>query len=184
MNRFRFFLAPIVAVALLSNTTRAEPALKDVFKDYFLIGAALNERQFTAKDPSETALILAQFNSTTPENVLKWESIHPEPDKYRFDSADAYVSFGEKHQMFIIGHTLVWHQQTPNWVFQNEKDGPATRDLLLARMSNHIHTVVTRYQGRVKGWDVVNEALSDDGSLRDSPWRKIIGDDFVLKAFE
>jgi endo-1,4-beta-xylanase len=164
--------------------TAAEPSLKDTFKDYFLIGAALNERQFTAKDPAETMLILRQFSSTTPENALKWESVHPEPDEYRFEAADKYVAFGESNRMFIIGHTLIWYQQTPSWVFRNDKGEPASRDLLLARMRNHIHTVVGRYKGRVKGWDVVNEALADNGMLRASAWQRSIGDDFIIKAFE
>ena len=174
--------AALAAVALLPPA-QTGPTLKAAFKDHFLIGAALNEGQFTGKAPLQTELIARQFNSITPENAMKWESIHPEPEKYDFEAADCFVEFGEKHGMFIVGHTLIWHQQTPKWVFENDKGQPATRELLLARMSNHIHTVVGRYQGRVKGWDVVNEALRDSGALRDSPWRKIIGDDFLVQAY-
>ena len=86
--------------------------------------------------------------------------------------------------MFIVGHTLVWHSQTPRWVFQDASGAPLGRDTLLARMREHIHTVVGRYKGRIKGWDVVNEALDEDGTLRNSPWRRIIGDDYIAKAFE
>jgi len=149
-----------------------------------MIGAALNESQFNERDHAQDTLIKAQFNSITPENVMKWERIHPESDKYEFGPADQYVAFGEKNHMYVIGHTLVWHQQTPRWVFQDEKGEPADRDTLLNRMSNHIHTVVGRYRGRVKGWDVVNEALNEDGTMRQSPWLKTIGDDYLIKAFE
>jgi endo-1,4-beta-xylanase len=86
--------------------------------------------------------------------------------------------------MFVDGHTLVWHSQTPRWVFENAQGQPLSRDELLARMKNHISTVVGRYKGRIKGWDVVNEALNEDGTLRASPWMRIIGPDYLAKAFQ
>ncbi len=160
-----------------------KPSLKSAFDGDFLIGAALNPEQFYGRDSLGAALVRQQFNSITPENVMKWEVIHPEPDRYDFTDADRYVDFGEENGMFVVGHTLVWHSQTPHWVFENEDGSPASRDTLIARMEDHIRTVVGRYKGRVKGWDVVNEALNEDGSLRDSPWRRIIGDDFLSRAF-
>jgi endo-1,4-beta-xylanase len=86
--------------------------------------------------------------------------------------------------MVIIGHTLVWHSQTPQWVFEDDSGKPVDRDTLLKRMHAHISTVVGRYKGRIKGWDVVNEALNEDGTLRDSKWKQIIGDDYILKAYQ
>ena len=86
--------------------------------------------------------------------------------------------------MFIVGHTLIWHSQTPDWVFRDDQGKPVDREMLLARMREHIFTVVGRYRGKIAGWDVVNEALNEDGTLRNSPWRKIIGDDYIAKAFE
>jgi endo-1,4-beta-xylanase len=86
--------------------------------------------------------------------------------------------------MFIVGHTLLWHQQIPRWVFRNEKDQPLSREALLERMRHHIQTVVGRYKGRIAGWDVVNEALNDDGTLRRTQWLSIIGEDYLLKAFQ
>ncbi|MEP6729944.1 MAG: endo-1,4-beta-xylanase [bacterium] len=163
---------------------QSTPALKDLFRDAFLVGTALAPRQFNGEDRATVALIKAQFNAITPENVLKWETVHPSPDVFNFGPSDAYVRFGEANNMFIVGHTLVWHSQTPRWVFQDSSGKPLTRDALLARMKNHIETVVGRYKGRIKGWDVVNEALNDDGTMRPSPWQRIIGDDFVIKAFE
>lgn len=160
------------------------PSLKDAFHDSFRIGAALNAAQFTEEDARGAALVKQQFNSITPENVLKWERVHPKPGVYDFDLPDRYVAFGEKNRMLIIGHTLVWHSQTPKWVFQDEKGNPVDRETLLSRMRDHIQTVVGRYKGRIAGWDVVNEALNDDGTLRQSPWRKIIGEDYIAKAFQ
>jgi endo-1,4-beta-xylanase len=163
----------------------AQPmTLKDAFKHDFLIGAAINRAQFSGEDQRGDPIIKAQFNSTTPENILKWESVHPQPEQYDFTGPDRYVQFGESNHMYIIGHTLVWHNQTPRWVFQDGQGNPVSRQVLLARMQDHIATVVGRYKGRIKGWDVVNEALNEDGSLRDSPWRKIIGDDYIEKAFQ
>lgn len=176
----------LLTVGFLTATgcVAAQPGLKQAFQGKFFIGAALNESQFTEKNTAQAALIKNEFNTITAENVMKWEKIHPTPDQFDFSLADRFVEFGEKNGMFIVGHTLVWHEQTPAWVFEDGKGGPADRTLLLARLSNHIHTVVGRYQGRVKGWDVVNEALNENGSLRQTPWLKIIGEDYLVKAFE
>src|ERR1035441_299877 len=177
------------SVALLSllvaGVSHAQPAtLKDAFQGIFRIGAAINQSQFEEKDARGDAVIAAQFNTISPENALKWESIHPRLDGYNFDPADQYVAFGEKYKMFIIGHCLVWHSQVPRSVFQDDKGAPLTRDALLERMHDHIRAVVGRYKGRIGGWDVVNEALNEDGTLRKSPWLNIIGDDFIAKAFQ
>jgi endo-1,4-beta-xylanase len=181
----KLFPAAIGALGiLLATTSMAQTTLKATFKNDFLIGAALNESQFTGLNTNTVALIRTQFNSISPENVLKWESVHPRPDQYDFPAADRYVEFGQKNGMFIVGHTLVWHSQTPKWVFQDDQGKAVDRDTLLARMSNHIATVVGRYQGKIGGWDVVNEALNEDGTLRESPWQKIIGEDYLLKAFQ
>jgi len=167
----------------LLSAEQAPPALKDALQGSFLIGAALNPAQFTERDARAAALVKAQFDSISPENVLKWASVHPEPDRYDFDLADKYVAFGEKNHMFIVGHTLVWQHQTPKWVFEDAKGNPVDRETLLRRMREHIQTVVGRYKGRVNGWDVVNEALNDDGTLGQTPWLKIIGEDYIAKAF-
>jgi len=169
---------------ILATTGGAQTTLKDAYKSDFLIGAALNPLQFCNSNGMAAALIKRQFNSISPENVLKWEKVHPEPGQYDFALPDRYVAFGETNQMFIIGHTLVWHSQTPAWVFQDEKGKPVARDVLLARMREHIFTVVGRYKGRIKGWDVVNEAVAENGDIRQSPWRKIIGEDYMLKAYQ
>jgi len=167
------------------NTGGGAPSsLKDAFAGSFHVGAAVNENQFTGRDTVGATLIVRQFNTITPENVLKWEHVHPGLGVYDFAAADRYVDFGTRHGMFIVGHTLVWHSQVPRWVFQDGAGNPVSRDTLLARMRDHIFTVVGRYKGRIKGWDVVNEALNDDGSLRRSPWYTIIGEDYLVKAFQ
>ena len=181
-------IPPLVAVVLLcasfTNLMAQEDNLKEVFKDYFLIGASLNRAQIFEKDASGARIVKEQFNTISPENILKWAEVHPAPDRYNFEAADRYVAFGEKNGMFIVGHTLVWNNQTPRWVFQDKKGNPVSRDELLKRLQAHIQTVVGRYKGKIKGWDVVNEALNDDGSLRQTPWLKIIGEDYIAKAFE
>lgn len=169
--------------AATTSVATAPVALKEVLETSFLVGAALNPGQFTGTDARGAALVRRHFSSITPENVLKWALVHPRLGEYDFAPADAYVDFGTSNGMFVVGHTLVWHSQVPRWVFEDASGRPVSRDTLLARMRDHIQTVVTRYRGRVGGWDVVNEALNEDGTLRDSPWRTIIGDDYIEQAF-
>ncbi len=175
----------LIAIASTSACNReSKQGLKDVFADAFMIGTALNEAQVFGRDRQAVDLAEIHFNSITPENVTKWGPIHPEPGKYDFAAADGFVEFGERNGMFMVGHTLVWHSQTPAWVFQDDAGNPVSREVLLDRMRDHIHTVVGRYKGRIHGWDVVNEALDEDGSLRQSPWYRIIGEDYIARAFE
>ena len=170
--------------ALAADHAPAPTSLKDAFKGDFVVGAAINGAQITGKDQRGDAVVEEQFNSISPENVLKWIIVHPQPGKYNFTLADQYVAFGEKHHMFIVGHNLVWHNQVPAWVFHDDKGNLLSRDALLARLRDHIFTVVGRYKGKIQSWDVVNEALNEDGTMRQSPWEKIIGDDYIAKAFE
>jgi endo-1,4-beta-xylanase len=219
--------------------------LKDAYKDHFYVGAAINRTIATGtavradnvnrtmeQVDKDIALVKEQFNQIAPENDLKWALIHPREgaDGYNFGPADAFVNFGLSNHMYIVGHTLVWHSQTPNWVFAGTNlppgmtnapstatgittnaagtnapgargfgrgpgggfgrggfTGPrASREELLQRMRDHIHTVVGRYKGKIKAWDVVNEAIADGGTniLRNSLWLEIIGPDFIAKAFE
>lgn len=162
----------------------AATTLKDAFEGSFLIGAAINAEQFGGQDTAGAALVKRQFNAISPENVLKWEVVHPELGRYDFTGADQYVDFGEKNGMFVHGHTLVWHSQVPDWVFEDGAGNAVSRDTLLARMKDHITTVVGRYKGRIDGWDVVNEALNEDGTLRETRWQQIIGDDYIATAFQ
>lgn len=172
------------AGAVAADRAPASTSLKDAFKGDFVVGAAINAAQITGRDQSGDAIVEAQFNSISPENALKWERVHPLLGEYDFRLADQYVAFGQKHGMFIVGHNLVWHKQVPAWVFRDKQGNLLTREALLARLHDHIFTVVGRYKGKIQSWDVVNEALNDDGTMRQSMWEKIIGDDYVAKAFQ
>ena len=171
-------------ITLAAATAQDPTSLKEAYKNAFVVGAAINAAQITGKDNRGDAIIEAQFNSISPENALKWENVHPAPGTYAFDVPDQYVAYGEKHHMFIVGHCLVWHSQVPAWVFRDDKGNFVDRETLLKRMHDHIRTVVGRYKGRIQSWDVVNEALNEDGTLRQSPWLKIIGEDYIAKAFQ
>jgi endo-1,4-beta-xylanase len=174
--------APFAGAAAVE--AQAPPALKDLVPKPWLIGVAINQTQSDERDPVAVDLITRQFNAISPENLLKFESVHRQPDAFTFEAQDRYVAFGQQRGMAVIGHTLVWHSQTPAWVWAGHDGGLADRATMLERMRVHIATVVGRYRGRIRGWDVVNEALNDDGTLRDSPWRRGIGDDYIAKAFE
>ena len=156
--------------------------LKKVYHNYFDIGAAVN----TQTIETQRTLIVEQFNSITAENDMKFESLQPEEGNFTFEKADKLAAFARVHDLKMRGHTLVWHNQTPAWVFQGKGRQGISRDLLLQRMKEHISTVVKRYKGTVYCWDVVNEAVADEGQevLRQSSWRNIIGDDYIEIAFQ
>lgn len=185
-----YLLLPIFLFMVLSceesvtENTEELPALKEVYKDHFVIGGALNQNQVANPNSKAMELVKQQFNSITPENLLKWQNVHPEPDSFNFHPADQYVQFGETHDMFIVGHTLVWHNQTPDWVFTDQDGKELNRSDLLERMENHISAVAGKYSGKINGWDVVNEAFEDDGSYRETEWYKIIGEDYIEQAFQ
>lgn len=163
---------------------RSQTTLKDAFQDHFYVGAALNGSRIMGRDTLAKSLIESQFSSLTPENDMKWERIHPRPGVYRFDIADQLVAMGQEQDKHLVAHTLIWHNQTPRWVFQDSQGNLTTRDTLLMRMQEHIQTIMGRYKGKIHTWDVVNEALDDRGRLRETLWKQIIGDDYIEKAFQ
>ncbi|MDN3633296.1 endo-1,4-beta-xylanase [Neolewinella lacunae] len=156
-----------------------EPTLKSAFAGHFTVGAALGAPQFTGQDTAAAQLVAREYNTITPENVLKWGEVNPERGVYNWEAPDAYVQFGEDHNMFIVGHTLVWHSQLAEYV--KEIKDP---ELLRAALKEHIDAVAGRYQGRIDGWDVVNEALNEDGTLRKSVFSDVLGEDFLTDAFK
>ncbi len=164
--------------------TNNKPVLKDVFKDDFYIGTALNEDEILEKDERALTILTKYFNSITADNAMKWECIHPEPNEYNFELADRFVKLGNKNHMFVVGHVLLWHEQIPDWVFQDRSGKPTDRETLLQRMHDHIFTIMHHYKGQVHGWDVINEVLDDDGRFRKTKWIEIIGEDYIQKAFE
>lgn len=172
--------------AIAKESTHMSAALKDAYKGAFLIGTAVNTQIVSGEDAKAQALVPVHFNSITAENVMKAEVVNPKPGVFDFAAADAFVSFGERHGMFIIGHTLVWHNQTPEWFFHDEQGKPNTPKAQIERMRSHIEKVAGRYKGRVHAWDVVNEVIDDDGSYRPTTWVKGVGDgdELVRLAFK
>lgn len=154
------------------------PSLKDVFKNDFGIGTCLNVSQIEERDPKTTAFIDRQFNMATPENVMKSALLHPGWDTYTFGMADKLVEFGQQHNIKINGHTLIWHSQLPSFVRRIH-----SQDSLRTFFTDHIKTVAGRYKGKVFSWDVVNEALNEDGTLRKSVFLQYLGDNYITDAF-
>lgn len=185
----RKFLFIVVSILLFSVTytsckSKNDLGLKDAFDGKFLIGMAMNTPQITGKDLRANSLIVKHFNSIVAENCMKSEVIQPVEGEFNFTLSDQFVDFGVKNNMFIIGHTLVWHSQAPKWFFTDAKGLTVTREVLIERMHKHISTVVGRYKGRVQAWDVVNEAVNDDGTMRETPFLKIIGSDYLKLAYQ
>lgn len=161
-------------------------SLKDAYHDAFLIGTAVNEAIVTRADAHAEEIVISHFNTITPENVMKAEVINPERGVYNFGPADAVVEFAERHDMFIVGHTLVWHNQTPGWFFENERGEPNTPEQQIEQMREFIEAVAGRYSGRTQAWDVVNEVIAEDGSYRPTTWVNGVGDgdELVRRAFQ
>ncbi len=174
----------VVLIFNLGSCSTEPQSLKEAFADDFLVGSAINMWTYSGRDSASIALVKREFNTVTAENSMKWERIHPNPDEFNFGPADMFVEFGEENGMNIVGHVLIWHSQTPRWVFRDENGDTISREALLERMKNHIETIMTHYKGKVDTWDVVNEALEDDGTLRKNNWYNVIGEDWVEKAFE
>jgi len=177
---------PIIIILICIFQTLHAQTLKDVYKDAFLTGSAVNDAIVSGADEASQKVLLKHFNTITAENVLKAGPINANPGEYNFGPADAFVAFGEKNKMFIVGHTLVWHNQTPGWFFTDKDGTPNTSEQQIERMHQHIETIAGRYKGRIHAWDVVNEVIDNDGSYRPTTWVKGVadGDLLVKKAFQ
>jgi len=177
----------MAGIALLRSKVFAmatEMGLKDLYKDDFLIGTAIGTRTLMQPDTEMLDLIVREFNQVTSENAMKWSSIHPKENEWKFEEADKLVEFAGKNKMAVQGHVLVWHSQVPRDIFTGPDGNQASKELLLKRMENHIHTVVDRYKGRVQSWDVVNESITPEDGFRKSKWLEICGPEFMEKAFQ
>lgn len=172
------FIYVLLSLSITHNILAQTPSLKETFKNDFLIGTALNPFQIQQKDTAVNRLVLQHFNAITPENSMKAMHLHPQWDKYNFTMADQLVAYGQQHNIKINGHTLIWHSQLPGYV-RNLNNA----DSLKQYMKDHISTVAGHYKGKVFSWDVVNEALEGDGSLRKSIFQKLLGDDYIIDAF-
>jgi endo-1,4-beta-xylanase len=190
---FLGFCLSFLILASCSKTEKKEEIqsnikeLKEAYKEAFLMGCALNVEVSSGADSVSQNIIVQQFNSITPENVMKAEIVNPEPGVFDFKAADDFVAFGQKNNMFIVGHTLIWHNQTPAWFFQDSNGNPNTPEAQIERLRQHIETVAGRYAGKVQAWDVVNEVIDNDGSYRsETAWVKSVGngDELVKNAFK
>lgn len=161
-----------------NTASNGTPSLKQLYKKDFGIGTALNSDQIEEKDAKADQLIKQQFNMATPENVMKAEVIHPQWDTYNFDMADKMVAYCQKNNIKVNAHTLIWHSQMPAFARRIQ-----SVDSFKTFFTNHIKTVASRYDGKVFSWDVVNEALNEDGTMRRSVFLNKLGDDFVTDAF-
>ncbi|MWB93137.1 1,4-beta-xylanase [Flavobacterium sp. GA093] len=180
MKVFSPFLLAVTALFVVScQSKQEEVSLKNSYKDDFYIGTALSADQIEGKDAKADSLISKEFNSITAENIMKSMFIHPAKDKYDFTLSDKFVAYGEKNKMFIHGHTLIWHSQLAPWM-QEIKDSTAMK----AFMKDHITTIVSKYKGRINSWDVVNEALNEDGTLRKSIFLEVLGENYLTDAFK
>jgi len=171
------------SMCLSTNAQDSNKGLKDYYKSYFPMGAAIRPQSVAGP---EAELILKHFESVTAENAMKMGPIHPKEDEFFWADADAIVNFAQTNKLKIRGHTLCWHNQTPLWLFKDAQGADVTKEVLLKRLKDHITAVVGRYKGKIYAWDVVNEVIDDDDSkyFRASPWYKICGEEFVAKAFE
>lgn len=172
-------LARSTAIAQIAEP----PGLAQAWRDAFHFGLAVGNRTLDDRIPEHLELIAREFNSVTAENAMKWGVIRPDGVRWQWERADMLVDFATARGMHIVGHTLVWHSQIPRSVFVGDSGDRLTRAALLARMEEHIATLVGRYAGRVHAWDVVNEAVDEGNGWRRSEWLNIIGEDYMEHAF-
>jgi len=162
------------------STEHSKPAtMKDVFKNEFLIGAAVNDYLIFESDSIGSQLVKREYNTITPENSMKWEHMEPEQGVFEFKTSDSYVDFSKKNNIAFIGHNLVWHSQLSSWVEEIE-----SKEELNTSLKNHVQTIASRYVGKIHGWDVVNEALNEDGTLRTSLFLEKLGPQYLVNSFK
>ncbi len=169
-------------LASLSSTCTLAQGLKDAYKDYFMIGVAVNQRNVT--NAEQQALIKKEFNSITAENDMKPEPTEPREGEFNWENADRIANFARQNGIKLRGHCLMWHSQIGRWMLG---DNP-TKEVFYERMRKHIHAVVSRYKDVIYCWDVVNEAIEDNANATD-PYRqsamyRLCGDEFIEKAFQ
>jgi GH35 family endo-1,4-beta-xylanase len=195
VRRLKVIAAALAAAGALGLTPFAagqvpeNRSLAEVYKNDFLIGMAIDFQSENSLSNDEDAVLKRHFNILTPENSMKPQSVHPTENRWTWETADRLVQYCQNNGMQVWGHTLVWHAQTPPWFFEGENGQPVTREKAAERLRAHIHAVVGRYKGKIKGWDVVNEAISDGTNgegegLRESPWFKALGPEYLTLAFK
>lgn len=182
MNNKRIFITLIATLTL--SSLFADTPLKDRWAHDFLIGVAVNARQAHTENAAEDSVISRHFNSLVPENAMKSEVIHPQQGIWNWTEADQFVDYATSKGAATIGHTLIWHSQLAPWFCKDSLGNLVSPDTLRARMKDHISTILHRYKGKIKGYDVVNEAIVEDGSFRHSPFFQILGWEYIPLAFQ
>lgn len=187
-------LAPILSFSLMllllccvqakSTSDDKNPSLKNALDGKFYIGTALNLNQIQGRDTASLKIVKDQFAAIVAENCMKSMYMQPKEGEFFFDDADKFVELGEQNQLFVTGHCLIWHSQAPSWFFTDDKGKDVSPEVLKERMKDHITKIVNRYKGRIKGWDVVNEAILDNGEFRKSKFYEILGEEFIPLAFQ
>ncbi|MDO5571971.1 MAG: endo-1,4-beta-xylanase [Bacteroidales bacterium] len=180
---FKIIAASFTLIACSCSAQKEKP-IKDILKDYFLIGTSVNQSQTSQPNGVEMELINANFNSIVAENCMKSSIIHPERERYDFKAADEFVKTGIDNKHHIQGHCLIWHSQLAPWFCVDENGNNVSADTLKERMREHIYTIVKRYKGKINGWDVANECFEDNGDYRNSPFFQILGKDYINLAFK
>ena len=181
---FSLMLLLLCCVQAKSTSDDKNPSLKNALDGKFYIGTALNLNQIQGRDTASLKIVKDQFAAIVAENCMKSMYMQPKEGEFFFDDADKFVELGEQNQLFVTGHCLIWHSQAPSWFFTDDKGKDVSPEVLKERMKNHITTIVNRYKGRIKGWDVVNEAILDNGEFRKSKLYEILGEEFIPLAFQ
>ncbi|NUR90425.1 MAG: endo-1,4-beta-xylanase [Nonomuraea sp.] len=177
--RVTALLVAILGTALAVPAQAAEPTLRTLASARNIkIGTAVSEGPLKAEGAYRDKARY-EFGSLTPENAMKWARVEPERGRFDWSAPDAIVDFAQANNMVVRGHTLVWHGSVPSWI----TGGSFTDDELRALLKAHVETVMHRYAGKVGVWDVVNEAVAEDGTLRDSFWLRRLGPGYVADAF-
>lgn len=174
----------IALLAFMTVCAEGGTALREAFAGKFLVGTALNMNQVMSRDEELQTLIREQFSAVVAENCMKAEALQPEEGLFRFDEGDRLCDLAERNGQVVTGHCLIWHSQAPRWFFKDKNGNDVSREVLIQRMKDHIYHVVRHFKGRVKGWDVVNEAIEWNGEYRQSPFYRIIGPEFIRLAFQ
>lgn len=181
---FSLMLLLLCCVQAKSTSDDKTPSLKKALDGKFYIGTALNLNQIQGRDTASLRIVKDQFAAIVAENCMKSMYMQPKEEEFFFDDTDKFVELGEQNHLFVTGHCLIWHSQTPSWFFTDDKGKEVSPEVLKERMKNHITTIVSRYKGRIKGWDVVNEAILDNGEYRKSKFYEILGEEFIPLAFQ
>lgn len=177
-------------IALSSWSASAQSqilTLQEAYKDYFSIGVAINMGNIISTD--HALQIKQMYNSITAENDMKPASTQPHEGIWTWSNADNIARFARQNNIPLRGHCLIWHSQTGDWMFRDDRGRLVKKEVLFERMRTHIHTIMNRYKGQIYAWDVVNEAITDDANAahpyRESLYYQICGsDEFIRKAFE